>query len=153
MTRRRSGEWSNRKTVRNLQCLEEILERKKKMAHPIVDPLGIPVGGNNQPQQGMGINPVLQLLWPVFVQSIHDLLAAEPQNRPAVALTPQEIVDTAWEVANRALERMGFMFVFPMGVRVITPAELHEAQNRAFDQSGTEAAAPEATGKENQDDA
>lgn len=102
--------------ARNLKYLE----RKRNMPRPIVDPMGIPMGGNSQPQ-GAAINPVLQLLWPVFAQSIHDMAVHTPK------FSNPEIVDSAWEIANRAFERMGFQFVFPMAARIIPPAELHQS--------------------------
>lgn len=119
--------------ARNFKYLEAI-ERKRNMPRPIVDPMGIPMGGNSQPQ-GAAINPVLQLLWPMFAQSIHDVLAGDPV-RPALKIvdgtmhpahTTKQVVDTAWEIANRAFERIGFQFVFPMAARIIAPAELHRS--------------------------
>lgn len=119
----------SKKIATNLQYLQEI-ERKKKMPGPIVDPLGIPLGGNAQPQQNVGFNPVLQFLSPVFCQTIHDLLMGT--ELPATfKASPETIVDTAWEIANRAFQRLGFEFVFPMGVRLITPRELHEVQRKS----------------------
>ena len=116
MTARRSNSWSNRKTLRNLQYLEN-LERKKNMSRPIVDNLGFPMSGNNQQQQGPSLNPVLQMLWPVFAQTIHDL-AAKDEN------PPDGLVECAWEIANRAFNKMGFEFVFPMGARIIPSPEV-----------------------------
>ena len=110
---------TDRKTVRNLQYLDQI-ERKQKMSR-IIDPMGMPVGGNNQPQ-GPQFNPVLQMLWPMFAQAIHDELT----NRIAKE-TPEAVVNYAWETANRAFNCMGFQFVFPMACQVI-PASAIEPE-------------------------
>jgi len=149
MNRYRSDQWSNRKTVRNLQYLDAIQKRKSNMPQPFVDPMGVPIGGNSQPQntainpvpQNTAINPVLQMLWPVFAQSIHDILTSDPvrvskrmsDGTMCPAHTAQQVVDTAWEIANRAIQYMGFEFVFPMGIKVITLRELHEAERDAAD--------------------
>jgi hypothetical protein len=105
---------ADRKALRNLHYLETI-ERKRNTGR-ILDPLGLPAGSNHEPQP-MGINPVLQMLWPLFAQSIHDLIAAD--NQP----TPAKLVDTAWEIANRSIEKMGFRFVYPMVAMVAPPPE------------------------------
>ena len=126
----------SQKISNNLQYLQEI-ERKEKMSR-IIDPMGMPVGGNNQPRQAPPFDPVLQMLWPIFAQTVHDILTADTRNRlgricelvpvcnpreeieiPPVTL--EEVVETAWEVANRAFNRLGFEFVFPLGARAIRP--------------------------------
>ena len=98
----------------------------------IIDPMGLPVGGN-QPQPGSQINPVLHLLWPIFAQNIHDMAVHTPK------LSNQKIVDSAWEIANRAFERMGFQFVFPMAARIISPMELHESDREHAGEGPTNA--------------
>jgi len=146
MSRRRSGSWRNRKTVRNLQYLERI-ERKKQMPR-ILDPLGLTAGGNHEPQQ-MQFNPVLQLLWPIYCQTLHDLMACAPVNRPNAANTAEGIVNVAWEVANRTFQWMGFEFVFPMGVRVIPPTELHESDKAHAEAGEVHTLPSEVSGEEN----
>lgn len=134
------------KIVRNLQYLEKI-ERKKQMSR-LIDPMGMPVGGNSQPQPGPGLNaghPVLQLLWPVFAQSIHDQIM-EAHVLPLPDEAPGQIVDKAWEIANRAFERMGFQFMFPMAARLIPPAELHESDREHAQAAEAAAAATEKEG-------
>lgn len=122
---KRPNSRSERLAARNRQYLE----RKKKMVGPIIDPMGFPVGGNSQPHQPQ-INPVLHMLWPVFVQSIHDLLVQDNDaNRPTRA--HQDTVDGAWEIANRAIEKMGFKYVFPMSVAVMSPADLLPSKEEA----------------------
>jgi len=91
----------------------------------IVDPMGVPMGANSQPQ-GAAINPVLQMLWPLFSQNIHDLVSAGVQP-------PEKVVATAWEIANRAFQHVGLEFVFPMGVKVISPRALHESDREHAD--------------------
>ena len=95
------------------------------------------MGGNTQPQPGPQINPVLHMLWPIFAQGIHDMAVHTPK------FSNQEIVDSAWEIANRAFQRMGFEFVFPMACRIIPPAALHES-----DREHAEAAEAAATQEE-----
>ncbi len=112
MTCRRSNSWSNKKTVRNLQYLEN-LERKKKMAGQIVDGMGIPVGGNSRPQ-AVQINPMLQMFWPLFCQTIHDVIAVKPDDRPTILIdggagipeSPAEIVDAAFQIADLAMQKV-----------------------------------------------
>lgn len=96
----------------------------------ILDPLGLPAGNNNRPQQqGQQINPVLALLWPVYCQSLSDLLTTPRQ--PGVGrdpTTPNNAVETAWEIANRTFRLFGFEYVYPMGCRVIQTPEVSETQ-------------------------
>ena len=69
----------------------------------------------------------------LFAQSIHDLIAAD--NQP----TPAKLVDTAWEIANRSIEKMGFKFVYPMGAMVAPPPEESQPETQESDKATADA--------------
>jgi hypothetical protein len=119
MTRRRNvhgiqGEAKNR-GLDNLLYLEEVKRRKAEMAGRIIDPLGIPMGGNTPPQPQQGFNPIFAMLIPSFYQTIQTLVGVEE------TVVPEELVDKAWNIANLAFNKLGFRFVFPMGAEIIPP--------------------------------
>ena len=126
MTRRRNvhgiqGEAKNR-GLDNLLYLEELKRRKAEMAGRIIDPLGIPMGGNAQPQQGF--NPIFAMLIPSFYQTIQTLVGVEE------TVVPEELVDKAWNIANLAFNKLGFRFVFPMGAEIIPPEAPESPEGR-----------------------
>jgi len=91
----------NRNDNHNREYLQN-LERRKMSR--IVDGLGQPVGpANNQP----GFHPIPALFWPCYFQSIQTLLASEPE------LDAQGIVDLAFDVATKALSKIGFKLEGP----------------------------------------
>jgi hypothetical protein len=96
---------NHKKTIRNLQYLKSI-ERNKAMSGRIIDPMGIPMSGNNQPQSGA--NPVFVILLPMFNQTLQTMLSAEPLNRPNNVRDPNAIVETAWDIATKAFAKFGF---------------------------------------------
>jgi hypothetical protein len=94
------------KAIRNLQYLQSI-ERKKIMGR-LIDPMGLPAGNNHpqmrpQPQ----IDPVLQMLWPLHCQALHDIMA-----QPEWTGNADDSVNMAWDIANKSLEKFGFKFNF-----------------------------------------
>ena len=68
--------------------------------------------GNNRPPQ---INPVLQIFVPMFMQTLHDLIAAE--------VLSDDIVDMAWEIATGAFAKLGLEYVSPLGCQPINAPE------------------------------
>lgn len=83
----------------------------------IIDPLGIPMGGNAQPQPPQGsFNPIFAMLVPSFYQTIQTIAGTDEM------LAAEQVVDKAWAIANLAFNKLGFRFVAPMGAEVILPS-------------------------------
>lgn len=67
---------------------------------PILDGMGNPMPANNLP----GFNPIPSLFWPCYFQTLQTLLRDEPYDN----LNPAKVVDVSFEVACRAMAKIGF---------------------------------------------
>jgi hypothetical protein len=101
----------------NHKYLQEMEQRK--MSRPILDAIGQPVGGNNQPQgQQGGFDPR-----GLFLQIFDRTLAQITQARASSPMEAVVVVKEAADIAQEFLKTLGFRFFAPMSAEVIIRKE------------------------------